>query len=125
VTARATYDLGMPPLAPDARIRFFADLRPADSYPYDLEREGRGVVEVVALAIAEAPAMTNGEPSTLYFVLELDREAWLVDDWSADGLDDALARIEEFPHSKWEAVKLADGEAQSFVVGRLNALPNR
>jgi hypothetical protein len=117
--------MGMPPLASDARIRFFADLRPADSFPYDLSSEGRGVLEVVALAIVEEPGTTNGEPSTMYFVLELDREAWVVDDWSADGLDDALARIEEFPNSEWEAVKLADGEAPSFVLGRLDTQPRR
>jgi hypothetical protein len=115
----------VPPLAPDTRLTFFADLRPRDSRPYDLTREGRGTVDVEAIAVVEESGTRNGEPATLYYVFFLDRDAWLVDDGTCFDLEEALAYIEDFPHSEWEPVKLADGEASSFVRARLAQPPHR
>jgi hypothetical protein len=103
----------MPPLDADARIKFFADLRPVDSYMHDLSRHGRGIVEVVPLAIVEEPGTMNGQPSTGYLVVELDRDGSVVVDWTFWELDQALAEIGEFPNSEWETVKLADSDGCS------------
>jgi hypothetical protein len=112
-------------IAEDARLKYFADLRPDTYGAVDMNHGGRA--EVAALAIQEWPTVSsNGESVLMYYILELDAQGNIVDDWSYPAtIQQALAHLEEFPAAKWEELPLADGEGAKFIRNRLAQPPWR
>jgi hypothetical protein len=111
----------------NARLKYFADLRPSSTYVAS-DMHGAGHASVVALAIREFPSVSVGdeEPVLLYYVLELDGQGFVIDDWFfPEDLEGALGYLDEFPGVEWEELKLADGEAPVFVRNRLAESPQR
>jgi hypothetical protein len=124
----ATYYPFMQEIAEDARLKYFADLRPNYTYTEPVDSlEGERVVDVVALAVQEYPSQSSSDELLLvYYLLELDARGWVVDDWCyPDDLGSALSHVDGFPGVEWEELKLADGEARPFIRSRLTQPPRR
>jgi hypothetical protein len=133
------------PIPENGRLVFFADLRP-DLVEAD---ETDGVVrEVVALAIFEAqtirwdvplhhsgrPLMPDeilamdlgeGEPGLVYYVLELEAEGRVVDDWVPGDLGAAKAFLQSYPGAVWEELPDDTDEALALLRQRLAGPPRR
>jgi hypothetical protein len=107
-----------------ARLRYFADLRPTNTYAAS-DMHGGGVADVVAVAIKEFPSEANDEPVLIYYVLELDAQGFVIDDWCFPDLQGALGYLKEFPRAEWEELRLADGEAPTHIQNRLARPPRR
>ncbi len=125
--ARSAYDSAVEQIPEDGRLVLFADLRPSHVYAFagsevvalvvheieavirDLPVEGGAVTlpggrqvraaEVINLDVSE---FGEGEPGLAYYVLHLDTQARVVDDWFLPNLD-ALDNVRAtFPRATWE-----------------------
>jgi hypothetical protein len=106
-----------------ARLLYFADLRPGLVYAASDSRPPGVVSEVVALAVREFPTV-EGDPALLYYVLELDAQGNVVDDWVfPDDLPGAVAHLDEFPGVAWEELPVGRGKALEFIQQRLAQPP--
>jgi hypothetical protein len=145
------YDEWMEPIPEDGRLVFFAELRP--DLAFVTPDEGVGADrEVVALAIFEHPTVLwelpldqwrpplsveqvkalieatpsgEGKPVLNYYVLELEAQGRVVDDWVPVDLESAKEFLADFPGAVWEELPTDRGDALALVSQRLAEPPRR
>ena len=145
------YDDSMEPIPEDGRLVFFAELRP--DLVYVTPDDGVGVArEVVALAIfehrtvswelpldewrpsasfdqikalIEATPSGEGKPVLDYYVLELEAQGRVVDDWVPGDLEGAKEFLAGFPGAVWEELPKDHRDALALISRRLAEPPRR
>jgi hypothetical protein len=145
------YDKWMEPIPENGRPVFFAELRPDLVYVTPDDRVGVAR-EVVALAIfehltvswelpldqwrspvsfdqvkalIEATPSGEGKPVLNYYVLELEAQGRVVDDWVPGDLESAKEFLAGFAGAVWEELPTDHADALALISKRLAEPPRR